>query len=82
MNTTMLCTILNENFSPKLDGGDDNGWAKRCDLGKRSQSALEQLMRRHAVNYSKGWLHFSAHLLPGERKSTGQDRFSSLCGRA
>lgn len=54
INATMLCTDFNRNFSPKLDGGDENGLAKRCDLGKYSQRALEQLKRGHTVNYSKG----------------------------
>lgn len=60
MNATMLCTHFNKNFSPKLDGGDENGLTKRCDLRKYSQRALEQLRRGHAVNYSKSCLHVSA----------------------
>lgn len=80
MNATMLCTNLNKNFSPKLDGGDENGLAKRSNLRKYSHSALEQLKHGHAVNYSKGCLHFSAPLLPGELKSIEWDILSSLYG--
>lgn len=80
MNATMLCTDFNKNFSPKLDGGDENGLAKRRNLGKYSQKALEQLKRGHAVNYSKGCLHFSAPLLPGELKSIEWDILSSFWG--
>lgn len=59
MNATMLCTDFDKNFSPKLDGGDENGLAKRCNLGKDSPRAREQLKCGHAVNYSKGCLHSS-----------------------
>lgn len=59
MNATMLCTDLDKNFSPKLDGGDENGLAKQCNLRKDSPRAWEQLKCGHAVNYSKGCPHFS-----------------------
>lgn len=80
MNAAMLCTDFNKNFSPKLDGEDENVLAKRRDLGKHSQRALEQLKRGHAVNYSKGCLHSSAPLLPGELKSRGWDTLSPFWG--
>lgn len=34
MTATMLCTDFDKNFSPRLDGGDGNGLAKQCNLGK------------------------------------------------
>lgn len=60
MNATMLWTDLDKNFSLKLDGGDGNGLAKQCDLGKDSPRAQEQLKCGHTVNYSKCCPHFSA----------------------
>lgn len=70
MNATMLCTDFDKNFSPKLDGGDENGLAKQCNLGKDSSGAAQVWTSSELF---KGLPPLLCSLLPGELKSIEWD---------